>query len=441
MRSAVKNFLLVTVSVLAILFCHATASAQTEEMKVADKVDALVEQLQSASYEERDEAEKEILKIGSDALDYIDDPSDQFEEDLNKRLTRVRKQLEQIAIEETISPSKITISGEMTLKQAFAEVKRQSGNVIALGEGYDPAFLEKKITLDLTDASFWDTFVEIKTKGGLDSNTYGGELGQATVIPRPAADPAQIDKAVTSVPPPSDDSGIFRMRVSGVSSARNLLRPELDYTRVDLEIQWEPRLTPISIDMPLSKVKFLDADGNELKVSNPDQVLSGVVQQGINQIEMSLTLENVNRDVKSIGDISGRLECILPGRREKFRFAELGSIEGEPKVSKAGVSVQYLGYEQNEDLYAVNLRVAMESNAEEFESHLGWLYDNPLFLINDAGKKEPSIGHQGGDLDERGVQIQYFFVEEPANFGLLYESPGAIVSVPADFKLKDIPLP
>jgi hypothetical protein len=83
----------------------------------------------------------------------------------------------------------------------------------------------------------------------------------------------------------------------------------------------------------------------------------------------------------------------------------------------------------------------MNSEGGPFESHLGWIYDNPLFLINESGKKEPSIGHQGGDLDENGVQIQYFFVEDPAEFELLYESPGAIVSVPADFSLKDVPLP
>ena len=75
------------------------------------------------------------------------------------------------------------------------------------------------------------------------------------------------------------------------------------------------------------------------------------------------------------------------------------------------------------------------------ESHLGWLYDNPMYLIDEAGKKMESVGHQGGDFDEDGVQLQYFFVDDPKNFGLLYESPGAIVSVPADFSLKDIPLP
>ena len=78
---------------------------------------------------------------------------------------------------------------------------------------------------------------------------------------------------------------------------------------------------------------------------------------------------------------------------------------------------------------------------ESVESHLGWVYDNPLFLVDETGKKYPSIGQQGGDVDEEGVTIQYFFTEDPAELELLYESPGAIISVPAEFKLKGIPLP
>ena len=441
---AIKNRTLSVVTFLIFLASALSSSAlaQREEMKVANDVKELQEQLSAASFDKRDEAEKQIIEIGTEALDFIADPSTEFEEDVNTRLTRIRKKLEQVAIEEAISPSKITLLGEMSLKKAFDGIKRQTGNSIKLAEGYDPEFLnKKKITLDLEDATFWTAFADIQSRGGIDSVTYGGEPGHAIVVPKGVADPTKVDKAVVAVEPPNDQSGIFRIRVSGISSAKNLLKPELDYTRVDLEVQWEPRLTPISIDMPMSTVKILDVDGNELKVSNPDQVLSGTVQAGINQVEMSVVLENIDREVKTIGEVTGRLKCVLPGRREKFRFPPVGGIEDEPSVSKAGITVQYLGFEQNEDLFAVNLRVGMEDKNQKFESHLGWLYDNPLYQINDAGKKEPSIGHQGGDLDEGGVQIQYFFIEDPTEFGLLYESPGAIVSVGADFSLKDIPLP
>jgi hypothetical protein len=430
-------------ALIAGLLCFPSSlAAQTEEMEVADNVRVIQEQLKSPNFDERDEAEAEIIKLGSSALDHIDDPSEDYEADFNERLIRIRKALEKVAVQEAISPSRITLVGEVSLKKAFAVIKSQTGNEIALAEGYDPAFLEKKIKLNHEDASFWTVFADLQAKGGIESNLYGGVAGKAVVVPRGAVDPAMVDKAVAKVPPaPLDESGIFRLRVTGTSSAKNFLNPELDYTQVNLEIQWEPRLTPISIDMPLNKVKVLDENGKELKVSNPESVISGQVQPGINHVTMSIVLENVDRDVKKIGDITGRLDCILPGRREKFRFPPIGGIEGKPKLSKAGITVQYLGVEQNEDLFSVGLLVSMDTKAEEFDSHLGWIYDNPLFLINAAGKKEPSIGHQGGDVDENGVHIQYFYVDDPKELGLLYESPGAIVPLPADFGLKDIALP
>lgn len=427
---------------LLISFAFQAASmAQTEEMQISNDVESLQEQLESVSFTERDAAEKQIVELGPDALDFISDPSSEFEEDFNNRLTRIRKKLEQIAIEKATSPTKINLTGKMTLKSAFASIKKQTGNSITLAEGYDPVFLEKTIKLDHQDATYWTVFADIQARGGVESVVYGGEPGQAVVVPSAVVDPANVDKAVAVVPPPIDQSGIFRMRVSSVSSARNLLKPELNYTRVDIEIQWEPRLTPISIDLPMSKVKVLDVDGKEIKLSNPEQVLSGTVQAGVNQVEMSIQLENVDREVKAIGEVKGRLECVLPGRREKFRFPTVSEIEDKPTISKAGISVQYLGFEENEDLFAVNLRVAMEPGNGKLESHLGWVYDNPLFQVNDAGKKEQSVGRQGGAMGEDGLHLQFLFIEDPTNFGLLYESPGAIVSVPADFTLKDIPLP
>ena len=415
--------------------------AQTEEMAVADKVSDLEQKLSATSFEDRDAAEKEIIEFGSEALDYMSDPSPDFEDDLNARLTRIRKTLEKVAIEETITPSKITLAGEMSIKKAIGEIKSQTGNIIELEEGYDPTLLDRKIKFELEDASFWVAFSQILSRGGFASNAYGGVSGKAIIVPAPPVDPAQVDQVAKLKTPPLDQSSIFRIRVSSVSSVKNLLVPGVDYTRVNLEIEWEPRLKPITIDMPLSKIKVTDSDGGELKVSNQQQVISGPVQDGINQVEMSITLENVDREIKSIGSITGKLDCVLPGRQEKFRFPPIGKIEDQPEISKAGMTVQYMGFEKNEDLYAVGVTVTMDAEAGSFDSHLGWVYDNPLFLIDDVGKKEPSIGQQGGDIDNKGVMIQYFFIDDPSAKGLLYESPGAIVPFPAEFDLKNIPLP
>ena len=215
---------------IATLFCliailPSVLVAQTEEMKVAEDVAAIQEKLESASFEDRDNAEKEMIALGPDALDHLPDASADFEEDVNTRLKRIRKQLEQLAIEAAISPSKITLSGTMSLKKAIGLVKQQSGNVIALAEGYDNTFLSKKISLDLKEASFWAALAEISARGGLQTTAYGGVPGQTTVIPLATVDPSTIDKAVTRTPAPLDEAGIFRIRVSSVSSAKKFALP------------------------------------------------------------------------------------------------------------------------------------------------------------------------------------------------------------------------
>ncbi len=422
-------------------FCPAIAFGQIEEMKTIDKIGPLQKQLDSGSFDERDEAEKELIKLGPVVLDYLDDPSEDFSSDKNERLIRIRKQLEQAAIRVATSPSKISLSGTMTVKEAISEIKLQSDNVLGLAEGYDESVLEKEIEIDLKDATFWQAATEVMNRGGFQTVVYGSMPGQLTIIPIPPVQPDAIDQAQAAPVLPRDESGIFSTRVVSVSSAKNLIAPQLDYTRVELVIQWEPRLNPVSIEMPLSEVKVVDDQGKPLELSNTQGTISGLVQAGVSQVEMSITLKHVTRKVQGIKSLTAKLDCVLPGRREKFRFDSLGTIEGEPSISKAGMIVQYMGYEENEDLYGVNIRIAMEDPATELESHLQWIYDNPLFLVSEDGKREPSIGQQGGGMDEEGMLLQYFFVEDPSNFSLLYESPGAIVSVPANISLKNIPLP
>ena len=168
-----------TVFLLITFAFHPTLFAQTEEMKVSDDVEALQKQLESASFTDRDEAEKQIIALGPDALDFIPDPSDKFEDDFNVRVTRIRKALEKVAIERATSPTTISLSGNMSLKSAFSSIKNQTGNSIMLAEGYDPAFLDKKIDLDHKDATFWTVFADIQARGGVQSVVYGGEPGHA----------------------------------------------------------------------------------------------------------------------------------------------------------------------------------------------------------------------------------------------------------------------
>lgn len=433
-----RFFALLTFASLLFVFPQ-TLPGQTEEVEYAEELEKLQLQLDSASIPERDEAEKKIIGLGVGVLDYLEGPSKNYTTDRNTRLKKIRKALESLAVKAVVSPTKITLSGEMTVKEAFMEIEVQSGNRIGVAEGTDEGLLAKKVTLDLKESSFWESANQICDKANLQLTTYGGEPGQLTVAGIRMG-PEDIDQA-SDKRLPHGESGIFSVTVTSISSAKNFSNPELDYTQVDFIISWEPRLEPISIELKRDTVKITDENGKPIELPDKTGVLSAIISPGSNYVEMSLTLPRLGRDVRAIGSIAAELECMLPGRREKFRFDDLGEIEGEPSVAKAGLVVSYLGIEQNEDLFGVNIRVSMEDENEELESHLEYLYDNPIYIVDDVGQKESSIGRQGGDYDGKGLVLQYFFAEDPSKKGLLYESPGAIVEVPAKFEIKQIALP
>ena len=313
------------VALILVALAHSSfAIAQTEEMQILDSVKELQKQLESASYDERDQAENEIIKLGIDALDYISDPSDEYTADLNERLVRIRKQLEKVAISKAISPTTINVSGTLSLKAALAKIKRQTGNVIALADGYDPAVLEQKISLELVDASFWKALAEITARGGVEVQTYSGLSNQTTIVPKAPVDPTLVDKAITEIPIPTDESGIFRIRATKVVSSTNLLQPQTDYTMLTLEVQWEPRLTPISVDLPLESVKIVDADGNAIELSDSKGTLSGRVQSGINQIEIPLTLQRLNTRYQNHWLSNGETRMCSTRATREISFWEAG---------------------------------------------------------------------------------------------------------------------
>ena len=430
-----KQCLLLCLAAVALAIASPQAGfGQTEEVEQIEKLEKLQLQLDSAKISDRDEAEAKIIEMGSVALDYLESPAEDYTSDRNARLTRVRKKLEEVAIKEAVTPTKINLSGKMSVKAVLDEIEAQSENVIQLGEGFGGALLEKEIEVEFSDASFWEAASDVLEQAGLKPINYGGEPGKMIVAP---VDPAVGDENVL----PQCDSGIFSIKINGISASRNFSNPELSFTQVDFSIYWEPRLQPVSVELKTKSLKVTDEDGNPIQIANTDGVMSALVQPEVNFVEMSLALPGISRDIKTIGSISGQLDCVLPGRREKFEFAKLGDLKGEPSISKAGLVVSYLGTEENEDLFGVTVRVSMEDTEEDLESHLEYLYDNPIYLVSEDGQKEESIGRQGSEFDGKGLVLQYFFPEDPLKKGLLYESPGAIVNLPAKFEIKEIPLP
>ena len=411
---------------------------QTEEMAVVDRIDELQKQLDAADVGEQDAAEQELIKTGLLVLDQLADPGPEFSSQKNERLIRIRKTLEQEAIKLAISAGRVTIEGPMSLLEALSEIKSQTGNVVELPPGFEDSVGAKEVDVELTDATFWESMNAILPQTGCRIDQYAGEPGKMAIVPD--SDAGNPGTPMPS-PPPRATAGIFDVSVSSVGSVRNLAKPSLDHTTVTLRIRWEPRLSPISIEMPGGELKIVDESDQIIAMARPETVLSGIVQPQISQLEFSVPLKRISRDVGEIKAMTGRLDAVLPGRKETFRFPPFDKLDKPRKISRAGVNVICRKWQKNEDLYGVTLTVGFDESAGPVESHLNWLYDNEVQLEDEAGEFSDPVAYEAIGTDADGLTIEYFFLSDPTQSRLVYKSPGAIARIPVTFTINDILLP
>ena len=278
-------------------------------------------------------------------------------------------------------------------------------------------------------------------------DSYGGEAGKLVVTPTEAARIAAANpdmpepKKGKSVEVPRNVSGIFDLAVTKVNASRNLTNPSLNYCNIDVLIRWEPRVSPISIVLPASTIKAVDEFDAPIEITNKDAVMSGTVQRQIPELEFSIPIGLLDRQIEEIKSLDAVVDAVLPGRMEKFKFRKLGELEPGASQTKAGATVSFEGIEKNEDVWGVSVGLSFDEEHNALESHQGWVYDNAIHLENKDGQKFESLALEGVRQTNSNVVIRYFFEQDPKNMTLHYTTPAAIVKVPVKVSLKKIPLP
>jgi hypothetical protein len=96
--------------------------------KLDEQVKVLVRQLDHNEQAKREAAEKDLIALGSDVLPLLPPVNNRTPAEVRNRLTRIRSALTKAAIEATTKSTPVTLSGEMPVSQAMAELAKQSGN-------------------------------------------------------------------------------------------------------------------------------------------------------------------------------------------------------------------------------------------------------------------------------------------------------------------------
>lgn len=414
-----------------LLGCCGLAQAEaTHAPEGARQIGQLVRQLDDDQLDRRQQAEDTLLQMGPDILGQLPPRSARLSPEAEKRLARVRKQLQVKLASRATEASRVTLQETMTLGEALRVLQESTGNAIT---GYS-RFADRRVNIQAQRIPFWDALDRVLRQANLSIYPHGVREAEIRLMQR---DREQSDHLI-----PADYTGMFRVQPTYVSATRDLLNTSIQGLRVRLSIAWEPRTTPISIGLPLSTIRARDDRGNSIQVDGSAGRLNPSVETNVSSVDVELPLELPPREAQKIESLQGGFETTLPGKVQTFEFNELD--KGQPQRKRwAEVTVTLEETRTNGNVKECRIHVAYDEAFDAFESHRGWILANEAFLVNAAGER---ISHEGRRLlgrNENSVRTSFKFVlDQPlSDCKFVYRTPSLIVRESVPFALENISLP
>ncbi|WP_164102502.1 hypothetical protein [Candidatus Laterigemmans baculatus] len=393
--------------------------------QLRSRVSELVDTLDADQLAQRQQAERDLLALGPEALRLLPEPDDRFSAEAQQRLRRVRLALQQQRAEADAGARTVRLGSVTTLQEALAKITAESGIEFEVqGEAAAP------LQLTLGPLSFWETLDVVLDAAELDVNFYAGGPGRMVLVPRGESRPSRTDSAAYA--------GVYRLEATATTARRDFHQPQLNRLTVGLEVAWEPRLTPIGLNLPLDRVTAVLGDGTELKPDEGQFDIAASSQLPFSQLNLPLPLPAGSP--QRIATLRGTLRAMLPGAAEHFEVP-LANPPAPAKVGNLTFAVEEV--RPNGEIHEVRMEVAFEEAGNAFESHRQWIFENPAYVTDAEGNRLEHLGYQVYRQTSNRVGIGYLFDlgGELEGKTFHYHTPISVVAREAEFELKDIPLP
>jgi hypothetical protein len=406
------------------------------------EVRRLVRQLDAPELARRDAAEAELLKRGPAILDLLPQPDDRTSAEVRQRLARVRQKLQQQAADAAAQSTTITLHADaMPLAKILAELSRQSGNNIVdqRSKGDREIAGAQPLTINLDKTPFWLALDQVLDQAGMSVYAFGETEKPAISISTRHNSESSIARAARSGLVCC--AGPFRFEPVSVVARKNLRSGAGAFT-LSIETLWEPRLRIIGLTQRLADVTATDEKGSPLPVANSEAQLDVPAGANASAVRLDLPFQLPSRDVRRIATLKAKLQAMIPGRIETFRFDKLaGAKDVERRI--AGVTVTLERVEKNNDLWEVRIRVRFDDAGDALASHRTWIFSNPAYLEGPDGKPIPYDTYETTRQEKNEVGVAFVFnTDQPLDkLTFVYKTPGAIINSSFDYELKDIELP
>lgn len=430
------------ISVIALFLASTAWSAETTAWEA--QIDRLVRQLSHEQLEMREQAVVALIKIAptsssseSDAfLKALPVPNATMPPDLQVRLHRIRKSIENLQNENALGGSRLTLSAKSKeLGTLFDDVFNKTGNRLT---DFRDQFGQENSTIYVTfkaeDELFWPSLDKILDQTSLDLYPYSGEKSLAVIEREIGAGPRHGAACY---------SGPFRIEATSIVLQSNSRTPSEQGGHIELEIAWEPRLQPIAISQNINKLSIVTNDGSTLKIEEAQEDLAVEVQPGSHATELNIPFELPPRSVISIDSLKGELSTIVPGKIAEFRFKDFSDkIPLSKKLG--GIRVELNSLRKGDYLWEFHMQLHLESGDFDLNSHRGWVLQNLTYLLNKKGEVIDHVGLETTMQTNKTIGLAYFFdlqEEQLEGYTWVYRTPASIVRKPVKFELKEIALP
>ena len=419
---------------LTLALGQAEASPPAKD-ELSGKVKALVKQLDAVQQARRDAAEKELLELGATALEFLPPVTAGTPANVKGSLTRVRQALANQSIEASTKATLVTLEGEMKLSEALAAITKQTGNRFEdYREKFNQLRLDPSVKLTLTKKPFWEALDTVLDESEVTLYNYDEEADALAFISRGGGSPRKERASY---------GGPFRFDPVRVEMSRDLKTKTNGVLRIALDISWEPRIRPIVLQQPFADIVAVDDQGRTIEVAGAEGEVEVPVETANAGVELDIPLQAPERTTKSIKSLKGKISATILGRLEAFEYGGLDKLANDSQ-NRGGVTVTFERAKKNGEVYDVELRVQFDKAANALESHRGWIYNNPSFLLDEKGNRIENAGLEATLVQNNEVRLSYKFDLEKTllkDCKFVYKTPAAIFKVPVEFEVKNIDLP
>jgi len=415
-----------------ILLLAVPAQAQTTDAALRDRVNQLVERLDTPKLEARQAAEEGLIKLGPRVLPLLEAVKGGSPE-RKERLEHIRSKLHEAMEATNLGASKVTLKGEgIRLTEVLQKLQTQTGNLITdLREQEGVEVTNPALDLDLDGKPFFEALDTICKLAELTPNFYTGDGSIGLMAGKPP------EKALVQY------SGPFRIAFKQIASARDLQAGTAS-ANLQFEVAWEPRLRPMLLALKADELEIADDQGKKIEPQVMEESTNVVLRPENPAAEMNINLNAPERTAKQFKTVKIKADVSVPAALKTFRFKTI-DVKKEIVQKQGDVSVTLEGTEVDEQVWKVNVAIAYPGGGEAFESYRQGLFNNRLWLQKPDGSRfEHNGGFSNTASDDGKLGFEYLFVDapgKPGEYGLVYETPSKVQTIPLEFTFKDVPLP